>query len=290
MDRKEFLKKGLLGTSIFVAGSSTASVIANNIDEIKALDIIGFNHLPTTNSKIMANTVLHKAETRGHANHGWLDSWHSFSFASYYNPERMHFGVLRVLNDDTVESGMGFGTHPHDNMEIISIPLEGDLEHKDSMGNVAVIRNGDIQVMSAGTGISHSEYNRNKQSLVKFLQIWVFPNKRNVTPRYDQITLNMADRKNKLQQILSPNPDDEGVWIHQDAWFHLADFDQGVTADYTIKKSGNGVYAFVLRGDITINDQPLNTRDGLGIWDTDKISIKADSNAEFLLMEVPMTV
>ena len=290
MDRKEFLKKGLLGTSIFVAGSSTASVIANNIDEIKSLDIIGFNHLPTTNSKIMANTVLHKAETRGHANHGWLDSWHSFSFASYYNPERMHFGVLRVLNDDTVESGMGFGTHPHDNMEIISIPLEGDLEHKDSMGNVAVIRNGDIQVMSAGTGISHSEYNRNKQSLVKFLQIWVFPNKRNVTPRYDQITLNLADRKNKLQQILSPNPDDAGVWIHQDAWFHLADFDQGVATDYTINKSGNGVYAFVLRGDITINDQLLNTRDGLGIWDTDKISIKADSNAEFLLMEVPMAV
>ena len=290
MDRKEFLKKGLLGTSIFVAGSSTASVIANNIDEIKSLDIIGFNHLPTTNSKIMANTVLHKAETRGHANHGWLDSWHSFSFASYYNPERMHFGVLRVLNDDTVESGMGFGTHPHDNMEIISIPLEGDLEHKDSMGNVAVIRNGDIQVMSAGTGISHSEYNRNKQSLVKFLQIWVFPNKRNVTPRYDQITLNLADRKNKLQQILSPNPDDAGVWIHQDAWFHLADFDQGVATDYTIKKSGNGVFAFVLRGDITINDQLLNTRDGLGIWDTDKISIKADSNAEFLLMEVPMAV
>ena len=290
MDRKEFLKKGLLGTSIFVAGSSTASVIANNIDEIKALDIIGFNHLPSTNSKIMANTVLHKAETRGHANHGWLDSWHSFSFASYYNPERMHFGVLRVLNDDTVESGMGFGTHPHDNMEIISIPLEGDLEHKDSMGNVAVIRNGDIQVMSAGTGISHSEYNRNKESLVKFLQIWVFPNKRNVTPRYDQITLNLADRKNKLQQILSPNPDDEGVWIHQDAWFHLADFDQGVATDYAIKKSGNGVYAFVLKGDITINDQPLKTRDGLGIWDTDKISIKADSHAEFLLMEVPMAV
>lgn len=290
MDRKEFLKKGLLGTSIFVAGSSTASVIANNIDELKALDIIGFNHLPSTNSKIMANTVLHKADTRGHANHGWLDSWHSFSFASYYNPERMHFGVLRVLNDDTVESGMGFGTHPHDNMEIISIPLEGDLEHKDSMGNVAVIRNGDIQVMSAGTGISHSEYNRNKESLVKFLQIWVFPNKRNVTPRYDQITLNLADRKNKLQQILSPNPDDEGVWIHQDAWFHLADFDQGVATDYAIKKSGNGVYAFVLKGDITINDQPLKTRDGLGIWDTDKISIKADSHAEFLLMEVPMAV
>lgn len=290
MDRKEFLKKGLLGTSIFVTAGSTAAVLANDIDELKALDIIGFNHLPNTNSKIMANTVLHKADTRGHANHGWLNSWHSFSFANYYNPERMHFGVLRVLNDDTVEAGMGFGTHPHDNMEIISIPLEGDLEHKDSMGNVAVIRNGDIQVMSAGTGIFHSEYNRNKENLVKFLQIWVFPNQRNVTPRYDQITLDLADRKNKLQQILSPNADDAGVWIYQDAWFHLADFDPGVSADYTVKKSGNGVYTFVLKGDITVNGQPLNARDGLGIWDADKISIKADSNAEFLMMEVPMTV
>lgn len=290
MDRKEFLKKGLLGTSIFVSASATAAVLTNDIDELKALDIIGFNHLPNTNSKIMANTVLHKADTRGHANHGWLNSWHSFSFANYYNPERMHFGVLRVLNDDTVEAGMGFGTHPHDNMEIISIPLEGDLEHKDSMGNVAVIRNGDIQVMSAGTGIFHSEYNRNKENLVKFLQIWVFPNQRNVTPRYDQITLNLADRKNKLQQILSPNADDAGVWIYQDAWFHLADFDPGVSTEYTVKKSGNGVYTFVLKGDITVNGQPLNARDGLGIWDTDKISIKADSNAEFLMMEVPMAV
>jgi redox-sensitive bicupin YhaK (pirin superfamily) len=236
----------------------------------------------------MANTVLHKAETRGHANHGWLNSMHTFSFANYYNPERMQFGALRVLNDDTVEAGMGFGKHPHDNMEIISIPLEGDLEHKDSMDNVSVIKYGDIQVMSAGTGIFHSEFNRNREKRVKFLQIWVIPNKKNVTPRYDQITLNSADHHNKLQQILSPSPDGPGVWIYQNAWFHLAQFDKGVSADYTIKAKGNGVYAFILSGDVTINDQQLNTRDGYGLWDVDKISIRADTDAEFLLMEVPM--
>lgn len=236
----------------------------------------------------MANTVLHKAETRGHANHGWLNSYHTFSFANYYNPDRVHFGALRVLNDDTVAAGMGFGTHPHDNMEIISIPLEGDLEHKDSMGNTTVIRNGDIQVMSAGTGVHHSEYNKNRDHLVKFLQIWVYPNQRNVQPRYDQITLNAADRKNTLQQIISPNADDAGVWIHQDAWFHLADFDAGKTAEYQIHKAGNGVYAFVLKGDVSINGQALSTRDGLGIWDVDTFSIEASSDAEFLLMEVPM--
>jgi redox-sensitive bicupin YhaK (pirin superfamily) len=237
----------------------------------------------------LVKTILHKAATRGDANHGWLHSRHTFSFANYYNPERMHFGVLRVLNDDFVEAGMGFGTHPHDNMEIISIPLEGDLEHKDSMGNVAVIKNGDVQVMSAGTGITHSEYNKNKDKPVKFLQIWVFPNRKNVKPRYDQITLNLADRRNKLQQILSPNAGDEGVWIHQDAWFHLGKFDEGFSTDYSIKKNGNGVYAFVLKGDITIDETVLNERDGLGIWNTDKISIRATSqDAEILLMEVPM--
>lgn len=236
----------------------------------------------------MANTVLHKADTRGDANHGWLHSKHTFSFANYYNPERMHFGVLRVLNDDTVAPGMGFGRHPHDNMEIISIPLEGDLEHKDSMGNVTVIKNGDIQVMSAGTGITHSEYNKNKDKLVKFLQIWVFPNKRNVEPRYDQITLNPADRHNQLQQILSPNSDDAGVWIHQNAWFHLGSFDKDVQTEYTIHAKGNGVYVFVLSGDVTIDAQPLNARDGFGIWDTDRILLRADSPTEILLMEVPM--
>lgn len=237
----------------------------------------------------MTKTILHKAETRGHANHGWLESFHTFSFANYYNPERMHFGVLRVLNDDRVNPGMGFGTHPHDNMEIISIPLEGDLEHKDSMGNVATIKHGDIQVMSAGTGIQHSEYNRNQDQLVKFLQIWIFPNKKNVTPRYDQITLNIAERHNKLQQIISPNPDDEGVWIHQDAWFHLGTFDANIQTEYQFKKAGNGVYAFVLKGNFIIEGQELSIRDGYGIWDTKTITIESGSeDSEILLMEVPM--
>jgi redox-sensitive bicupin YhaK (pirin superfamily) len=175
-------------------------------------------------------------------------------------------------------------------MEIISIPLEGDLEHKDSMGNKTVIKNGDIQVMSAGTGIQHSEYNKNKDNLVKFLQIWVFPNKKNVTPRYDQITLKEADRHNKLQQILSPSADDEGVWIHQDAWFHLGKFDKGTKQNYAIKRNGNGVYAFILNGNVTINGQELAARDGLGIWNTDSLDITADSNSEFLLMDVPMAI
>ncbi len=291
MNRKDFLKKGILGTAIFATGNALSSIIKNDIDELKTLEVVGFNHIQNTNSNIMANTVLHKADSRGHANHGWLDSHHTFSFANYYNPERMHFGVLRVLNDDYVSEGMGFGTHPHDNMEIISIPLEGDLEHKDSMGTVATIKHGDIQVMSAGTGIQHSEYNKNKEKPVKFLQIWVFPNKRNVTPRYDQITLNLKDRHNTLQQILSPNQNDAGVWIHQDAWFHLGSFDKDFKMDYKIKKQGNGVYAFVLKGDISINGIALNQRDGLGIWDTDKFEITANSqDAEILLMEVPMAI
>jgi len=236
----------------------------------------------------MARTILHKADSRGDANHGWLHSRHTFSFADYYDPDRVHFGALRVLNDDIVEAGMGFGTHPHDNMEIISIPLEGDLEHKDSMGTISVIKHGDVQVMSAGTGITHSEYNKNKDKRVKFLQIWVIPNKLDVKPRYDQIILNVADRHNIFQQILSPDPDDDGVWFYQNAWFHLATFDKGFSADYELKAKGNGVYTFVLSGDITISDQKLNARDGFGIWDTEKFSVKADSDAEFLLMEVPM--
>jgi len=291
MDRKGFLQKGLMGTGIFAASAALGNVVKNDIDELKELEVVGFNHLPNTESKIMENTVFHKAETRGHANHGWLNSYHSFSFANYYNPERMHFGVLRVLNDDTVDGGKGFGKHPHDNMEIISIPLEGDLEHKDSMNNVAVIKHGDIQVLSAGTGIQHSEYNKSGGQPVKFLQIWVFPNKKNVTPRYDQVTLDLNDRHNKLQQILSPNPDDAGVWIHQDAWFHLGKFDKDFAVDYKIKKEGNGVYAFILKGDFLIEGQPVANRDGFGIWDTNKVSIKAASqDAEILLMEVPMSV
>ncbi len=237
----------------------------------------------------MANQLIHKAATRGHADHGWLRTNHTFSFADYYNPERVHFGALRVLNDDYIAGGMGFGTHPHDNMEIITIPLEGDLEHKDSMGNGTVIKHGDVQVMSAGTSITHSEYNHNKTKPVQLLQIWVFPNKRNVTPRYDQITLDVNERRNKLQQILSPNSDDEGVWIHQDAWFHIGRFDQNFETTYTWKKQGNGVYVFVIKGDITVNGTALNERDGSGIWNTDTMTIQANSaNAELLIMEVPM--
>jgi quercetin 2,3-dioxygenase len=234
-------------------------------------------------------TILHKANTRGHANHGWLDSWHTFSFASYYDPSRMHFGVLRVLNDDTVAPGMGFGKHPHDNMEIISIPLEGALEHGDSMGNTTVIRKGDVQVMSAGTGVVHSEKNSNKDQFVKFLQIWVFPNKKNVQPRYDQKTFSEEDKKNKLATILSPlGTDDGGVQIHQEAWFHLGKLDEGVELTYTLKKQGNGVYAFLIEGDVSINEIQLNRRDGLGISETDEFKISAGSSAELLLMEVPM--
>jgi redox-sensitive bicupin YhaK (pirin superfamily) len=237
----------------------------------------------------MANQLIHKAATRGHADHGWLRTNHTFSFADYYNPERVHFGALRVLNDDYIAGGMGFGTHPHDNMEIITIPLEGDLEHKDSMGNGTVIKHGDVQVMSAGTGITHSEYNHNKTKPVQLLQIWVFPNKRNVTPRYDQITLDVNERRNKLQQILSPNSDDEGVWIHQDAWFHIGRFDQNFETTYTWKKQGNGVYVFVIKGNITVNGTALNERDGSGIWNTDSMSIQANSaDAELLIIEVPM--
>lgn len=237
----------------------------------------------------MSNLVVHKAASRGSANHGWLHSFHTFSFAGYHHPERMHFGVLRVLNDDTIAGGMGFGAHPHDNMEIISIPLEGDLEHKDSMGNTTVIKKGDIQVMSAGTGIQHSEYNKNKEEAVKFLQIWIFPNKHNVTPRYDQITLDPAARHNNLQQVLSPNPEDEGVWIHQDAWFHMGNFDHRFKTSYAVKKKGNGIYAFVLEGAFEIEGVKLERRDAVGITDTENVSIQALSeNSEILLMELPM--
>lgn len=196
---------------------------------------------------------------------------------------------MRVLNDDFVAAGMGFGLHPHDNMEIISIPLEGDLAHQDSMGNQTIIKHGDIQVMSAGTGVKHSEMNHNKDKPVKFLQIWVIPNKKDVTPRYDQITLDPANRINTLQQILSPNADDAGVWIHQDAWFHIGKFDLDFKTNYNVKKAGNGMYAFVLYGSFELAGQTLNERDALGITDFDQFELKAlTKDAEILLMEIPM--
>ena len=233
-------------------------------------------------------TIYHKAETRGHANHGWLDSHHTFSFANYYNPERMNFGTLRVLNDDCVDAAKGFGTHPHDNMEIISIPLFGDLEHKDSMGNSTVISTGEIQVMSAGTGIFHSEYNKNKDKETRFLQIWVFPNKKNVKPQYDQISLADVAKPNVLYQILSPNPGDRGVWIYQQAWFHLGDLSTGWSGKYTLKGENTGVYIFVLEGSITAEGKELNRRDGFGIWEVNEIEITANSESKVLVMEVAM--
>ena len=235
-------------------------------------------------------TILHKASSRGHAHNGWLDSYHSFSFADYHHPDRMNFGVLRVLNDDCVAPGNGFGNHHHSNMEIISIPLAGDLEHKDSMGNVAIIRQGDIQALSAGTGIYHSEYNKNKDKEVRFLQIWIFPKLKQVAPRYDQVSLRSIEKKNQFYQILSPNPSDQGVWIHQDVWFHLGKFQNGIGDTYRLKQTGNGVYIFVLEGSIVLGDQVLDKRDGFGLWDADSFEMTAIIDSKVLLMEVPMAL
>lgn len=236
----------------------------------------------------MAKFFYHPADSRGHADQGWLKSNHTFSFAGYMNAERMNFGALRVLNDDNVEAGMGFGRHPHSNMEIISIPLEGELAHNDSMGTGSVIKKGDIQVMSAGTGMEHSEFNNSKTDPVKFLQIWIVPNKQNVEPRYDQQSIDFKAAKNNFLQILSPDPDDAGVWIHQDAWFHFADFDAGYARQYMMKKPDQGLYIFVLNGELDVEGQKLHSRDGLGIAGAHDVKIKADTNAEFLLMEVPV--
>ena len=286
MDRKDFIKKGVLGS---VAAVAIAKVGIGQDQKETVEEVVGFNHLPNTKSNIMKNMVLHKAATRGGADHGWLKARHTFSFANYYNPERVQFGVLRVLNDDIIAGGMGFGTHPHDNMEIITIPILGELAHKDSMGNVEVIREGEIQVMSAGTGIQHSEFNNFKDKTINTLQIWVFPNKRNVKPRYDQYKMDLTKVKNSWLQVLSPNSNDEGVWIHQNAWFHIGEFDKDEKPMYTIKAQKNGLYTFVISGKVTVNDVNLNERDGLGIWQTEKFNFSVtESNTRILLMDVPM--
>lgn len=233
-------------------------------------------------------TIIHKADSRGHADHGWLDTYHTFSFANYHNPDRMGFGALRVLNDDTVAKGMGFGKHPHRDMEIISIPLEGVLKHGDNMGNSGVIQKGQIQVMSAGSGVIHSEMNGSSTEAVKFLQIWVIPNKQGVTPRYDELVISEHAKPNNFQQIISPKKNEEGIWIHQDAWFQWADWRKEIKKEYTLNDPHNGVYIFVIDGKVKIENNVLNKRDGIGIWETASFEIEAMEKSEFLVMEVPL--
>lgn len=235
------------------------------------------------------NTVLHKNESRGLADHGWLLSQHTFSFSNYHNPERMNFGLLRVVNDDIVKPSMGFGTHPHENMEIVSIPLAGSLKHQDSMGNSYVIKAGEVQVMSAGSGVTHSEYNNSDKDEVHFLQIWVFPKKRNIEPRYGQRYFDKADRQNRFQVMVSPHATDEELSINQDAWFSMADIEAGKEISYQKHNSAHGVYFFVIEGSVDINGNSLERRDGLGIEDGEIISVTAKSDTQLLAIEVPMS-
>lgn len=235
----------------------------------------------------MANTFVHPASTRGHTDIGWLNGFHSFSFGRFHEPSRQAFGALKVLNDDTVQPGTGFGTHPHANMEIISIPLSGVISHQDSTGNEATIQTGEVQVMSAGTGIYHSEYNRDRQNLLKFLQIWISPDKEDVEPRYQQVRVNTGQR-NGFTQLVSPYPEDEGLWIHQRAWLHLGNFDAGSGATYALKQPGNGVYLFLLEGTVEVAGKVLNARDAIEVWDTDQVEIAVQDKASIVLIEVPM--
>jgi len=232
--------------------------------------------------------IFHPSKTRGEANHGWLQARHSFSFANYFNPERIQFGALRVLNDDIIAPGKGFGMHPHDNMEIITIPLEGALEHKDSMNNIGVIEADEVQVMSAGTGVYHSEYNKNSNQSVNLLQLWVLPNQKNVTPRYDQKNIKEFKKINTLYPIITPNSEDSTLWIHQDAWFHMGDFNQETRVSYPLNKDGNGVYIFIIEGTAEIEGEKLQKRDALGVWETNSISLIAKENTRALIIEVPM--
>lgn len=234
-------------------------------------------------------TILYKANTRGYANHGWLESYHTFSFANYYNPRRIHFGALRVINDDRVAAGKGFGTHPHDNMEIISIPTFGALEHQDSVGNHGIIQTGDVQVMSAGTGITHSEFNANSDKEVRFFQLWIFPNKQEATPRYQQKLFRFEP--NKLTLIVSPDETEGSLWIHQNAWLSMGTFAPNQSFDYTLNSPDNGLLVMVIEGEVQIGDQSLQKRDAIGITQAHQLSILIkDSSTQLLLIEVPMKV
>jgi redox-sensitive bicupin YhaK (pirin superfamily) len=233
-------------------------------------------------------TVFHSASGRGHADHGWLNARHSFSFSSYHDPNKVHFGLLRVLNDDIVAPGQGFGMHPHDNMEIVTIPLSGTLEHRDSMGNIGVIRPNEIQAMSAGSGLMHSEYNHSKTEPINLLQIWVFPKEKDIPPRYDQKIFSASDKEGKFKTVVSPVKSEEVMWINQDAYFSLGKFTSATTQEYQMQQKGNGAYVFVIEGSASINGQKLEKRDAIGIWETDKFSIEIDAGSEILVIDVPM--
>lgn len=233
-------------------------------------------------------TIIHRASERGHAHHGWLSTYHSFSFADWYDEKKVHFGKLRVLNDDTIGPDSGFGMHPHDNMEIVTILLKGVLEHQDSMGNKGQIRAGEVQAMSAGTGIMHSEYNPSKSEETKLFQIWVYPKEKDITPRYEQKSFQKEERDNKFQLIVSPEKHENTMWINQDAFFSLGNFEKGISENYSLKKKGNGVYLMVIEGKISVEGNALEKRDAIGISETDLIKIKADERSEILIIEVPM--
>ena len=233
-------------------------------------------------------TLHHPANKRGGSYHGWLKSKHTFSFADYYDRARVGFGVLKVINDDHIEGGHGLSSHSHRNMEIVSIPLSGTLLHKDDMGNESVINSGEIQIMSAGTGIVHSESNASLEIPVKFLQVWIEPNEKNVTPRYQQVSLVKLLNRNQFNQVLSPSMHDAGVWLYQNAWFSVGEFDAGVTQIYTLNDTDNGVYVFVISGSVVIDSNVLQPRDGLGITEMDKFTMDVISKAQVLVMEVPM--
>jgi len=235
-------------------------------------------------------TTLHKAESRGYADHGWLKTHHTFSFASYYDPSRVRFGLLRVLNDDIIEGGMGFGKHPHDNMEIVTIPLEGVLAHKDSMGTKQTLKPGEIQIMSAGSGLTHSEFNNSETEKINLLQIWVFPKECNIEPRYDQKVFEASERKNKFQTVVSPVQENSAMWINQDAYFSLANIDKGKNLKYDIKYEGNGAYLFVIEGSVIAAEETLNKRDAIGVEETNSFEISALQNSEILVIEVPMSL
>ncbi len=233
--------------------------------------------------------IVHKSNSRGQADHGWLKSAHSFSFANYFDPEKSNFGLLRVLNDDMVEGGQGFGRHPHQNMEIISIPLKGELEHEDSMGTKRVIKTGDVQVMSAGTGVHHSEYNKSADKPVEFLQIWIFPKYKDIAPRYDQKSFAYAATPNAFHTIVAPmESPEEVIKINQDAYLSIAKLEKGKSTSYKVHNPANGIYTFLLEGNVSANGQTLERRDAIGAWDVETMTLEAVETSDILVIEVPM--